>query len=174
MSRSAEHPLVLDGPDRLRDLLAERGGRAPAAEALAAALAAGGTRLVAAPVGTDPAALHLPDPVAAVVLPDRTGGPTAVHAAALLVEAGVPVVVTVACADRNRVAIEGALAACADIGVAGVLCVEGEHGPGTVHDLAPADVAVLARRAGLLALALEPLPGADAVVAVEALAGGTR
>ncbi|HTJ37294.1 MAG TPA: hypothetical protein VL738_29040 [Dactylosporangium sp.] len=61
------------------------------------------------------------------------------------------------CRDRNRVALEGELAACADAGVAGVHCVTGDH-PALGHrpdaagvfDVDSIGLVALARDAGLL------------------------
>ncbi|MFT4210536.1 MAG: methylenetetrahydrofolate reductase C-terminal domain-containing protein, partial [Microbacterium sp.] len=88
------------------------------------------------------------------------------HRAAAAVAAGVPVVVELGGRDRNRVAIEGELAALADAGAAGVVIAAGE-GP-AVDDLSPERIAALVDRAGLLALrrdaagALRPFVATDA------------
>jgi 5,10-methylenetetrahydrofolate reductase len=49
------------------------------------------------------------------------------YRAKILAEEGVPAWPGVNCRDRNRVALEGELAACHDVGVAGVHCVTGDH-----------------------------------------------
>lgn len=60
------------------------------------------------------------------------------HRAATLQRAGLAVWSGLTCRDRNRVALEGELAALADLGVAGVHCVTGDH-PARGHrpDAAP-------------------------------------
>lgn len=86
------------------------------------------------------------------------------HKALLLAEAGARVIAGVTCRDRNRVAIEGELAALADLGVSGILAVTGDHPASTalpdahpVFDLDSTRVAALARRAGLfVAVAEQP------------------
>lgn len=62
---------------------------------------------------------------------DRVQFPPA-HRAAALQRAGLAVWSGLNCRDRNRVALEGELAALADVGVAGVHCVTGDH-PGRGH-----------------------------------------
>ncbi|WP_307874982.1 methylenetetrahydrofolate reductase [Frankia nepalensis] len=49
------------------------------------------------------------------------------YRARLLAEEGVPAWVGINCRDRNRVAIEGEIAACVDAGAVGVHCVTGDH-----------------------------------------------
>lgn len=49
------------------------------------------------------------------------------YRASLIQEAGVDVWTGLNCRDRNRVALEGELAALAEVGVAGVHCVTGDH-----------------------------------------------
>ncbi|MBN9175790.1 MAG: methylenetetrahydrofolate reductase C-terminal domain-containing protein [Microbacterium sp.] len=86
------------------------------------------------------------------------------HKALLLVAAGARVISGITCRDRNRVAIEGELAALADLGVSGILAVTGDHPATTalrdadpVFDLDSTRVAALARRAGLfVAVAEQP------------------
>ncbi|AUG29044.1 methylenetetrahydrofolate reductase C-terminal domain-containing protein [Microbacterium hominis] len=86
------------------------------------------------------------------------------HKALVLGGAGATVIAGITCRDRNRVAIEGELAALADLGVAGVLAVTGDHPASTalphaqpVFDLDSTRVAALARRAGLfVAVAEQP------------------
>ncbi|PWJ53989.1 Methylenetetrahydrofolate reductase [Quadrisphaera granulorum] len=95
------------------------------------------------------------------------------HTALLLAGTGATVLSALTCRDRNRVALEGELAALADIGVAGVLAVTGDHSssaglPGTsrigtttatmtepVFDLDSPRLAALARRAGLFVAVVE-------------------
>jgi 5,10-methylenetetrahydrofolate reductase len=79
------------------------------------------------------------------------------YRAALIRDAGLAPWPGVNCRDRNRVAIEGELAALAHVGVAGVHCVTGDH-PNTgsrpdaapVFDLDSTEVTALASAAGLL------------------------
>ncbi|WP_157488660.1 methylenetetrahydrofolate reductase C-terminal domain-containing protein [Pseudofrankia sp. DC12] len=49
------------------------------------------------------------------------------YRARLLADAGVPAWVGINCRDRNRVAIEGEIAACLDAGAVAVHCVTGDH-----------------------------------------------
>src|SRR5258708_4927922 len=80
------------------------------------------------------------------------------YQARLLADEGVTAWAGINCRDRNRVAIEGEIAACADAGVAGVHCVTGDH-PGTGHrpdaaavfDLDSIELVGLASTAGALA-----------------------
>lgn len=80
------------------------------------------------------------------------------YRALLLRDSGLAVWAGVNCRDRNRVALEGELAALADAGAAAVHCVTGDH-PAVGHrpDAAPVfdvdstQLASLARDAGLLA-----------------------
>jgi methylenetetrahydrofolate reductase (NADPH) len=75
----------------------------------------------------------------------------------LLADAGVTAWAGVNCRDRNRVALEGEIAACADAGAAGVHCVTGDH-PATGHrpdaaavfDLDSVGLIELARSSGAL------------------------
>jgi len=86
------------------------------------------------------------------------------HKALLLAAAGSRVVAGLTCRDRNRVALEGELAALADLGVSGVLAVTGDHPASTalpqaqpVFDLDATRLTALARRAGLfVAVAEQP------------------
>jgi 5,10-methylenetetrahydrofolate reductase len=80
------------------------------------------------------------------------------YRAALMAREGVRVWMGVTARDRNRVALEGEFAALADIGVAGVHCVTGDHtfsgdrpDAQPVFDLESTSMLPLARRAGLLA-----------------------
>jgi 5,10-methylenetetrahydrofolate reductase len=75
----------------------------------------------------------------------------------LLADAGIPGWAVINCRDRNRVAIEGEIAACVDAGVVGLHCVTGDH-PSTGHrpdvravfDLDSVEVIELARPYGVL------------------------
>jgi 5,10-methylenetetrahydrofolate reductase len=75
----------------------------------------------------------------------------------LLADAGVAGWAGISCRDRNRVALEGEIAACADAGAAGVHCVTGDH-PDTGHrpdaaavfDLDSVGLVELARSSGTL------------------------
>lgn len=105
------------------------------------------------------------------------------HKALLLSDAGARVIAGVTCRDRNRVAIEGELAALADLGVAGILAVTGDHPASTalpdarpVFDLDSTRVAALARRAGLFVAVAEqpaapPIAYRPARLALKAQAG---
>ena len=79
------------------------------------------------------------------------------YRAMLVQQAGVPAWSGLTSRDRNRVALEGELAALAHVGVAGVHCVTGDHpltgsrpDAAPVFDLDSTQVAALAARAGLL------------------------
>ena len=79
------------------------------------------------------------------------------YRAMLVQQAGVPAWVGLNCRDRNRVALEGELAALAHLGVAAVHCVTGDH-PASGHrpdaqpvfDLESHELVALARAAGLV------------------------
>jgi methylenetetrahydrofolate reductase (NADPH) len=79
------------------------------------------------------------------------------YRARLLADAGIPTWAGINCRDRNRVAIEGEIAACVDAGVVGLHCVTGDH-PQTGHradampvfDLDCVDVVELGRDRGVL------------------------
>jgi hypothetical protein len=79
------------------------------------------------------------------------------YRARLLAEEGIPGWAGINCRDRNRVAIEGEIAACVDAGVVGLHCVTGDH-PSTGHrpdaqpvfDLDCVEVIELARPSGAL------------------------
>ena len=80
------------------------------------------------------------------------------YRAKLLVDAGFPVWAGINCRDRNRVAIEGEIAACLEAGAIGVHCVTGDHtrlghrpDAHAVFDLDCIDVVGLARRWGVFA-----------------------
>jgi 5,10-methylenetetrahydrofolate reductase len=79
------------------------------------------------------------------------------YRAGLIRASGVDVWTGLNCRDRNRVALEGELAALADVGVAGVHCVTGDHtltgdrpDAAPVFDLDSTELAALARSAGHL------------------------
>jgi 5,10-methylenetetrahydrofolate reductase len=79
------------------------------------------------------------------------------YRARLLADEGIPGWAGINCRDRNRVAIEGEIAACVDAGVVGLHCVTGDH-PSTGHrpdaqpvfDLDCIEVIELARLSGAL------------------------
>jgi 5,10-methylenetetrahydrofolate reductase len=79
------------------------------------------------------------------------------YRARLLADAGIRAWAGISCRDRNRVAIEGEIAACVDAGVTGVHCVTGDH-PVSGHrpdaqpvfDLDCVDVAALVATTGVL------------------------
>jgi 5,10-methylenetetrahydrofolate reductase len=79
------------------------------------------------------------------------------YRASLIRASGVDVWTGLNCRDRNRVALEGELAALADVGVAAVHCVTGDHtltgdrpDAAPVFDLDSTELASLARTAGHL------------------------
>jgi methylenetetrahydrofolate reductase (NADPH) len=87
------------------------------------------------------------------------------------------------CRDRNRVALEGELAALADLGVGGVHCVTGDHtrtghrpDAAPVFDLESTELVALARERGLTTSVAEspaspPVADRPARVAIKARAG---
>lgn len=84
------------------------------------------------------------------------------YRASLVQRAGLAPWAGINCRDRNRVAIEGELAALAHAGVAGVHCVTGDHpasgsrpDAAAVFDLDSTEVAALARAVGVLASVAE-------------------
>ncbi|MFB2597607.1 methylenetetrahydrofolate reductase C-terminal domain-containing protein [Herbiconiux sp. P17] len=87
------------------------------------------------------------------------------YRAQLLQNEGLAVWTGLNCRDRNRVALEGELAGLADVGVAGVHCVTGDHtATGNRHDALPVfdldstQLTALARQAGhLVSVAEAPL-----------------
>jgi methylenetetrahydrofolate reductase (NADPH) len=96
------------------------------ADLVAPPLSADGVRACAAEIaGFADACLTGDHPGARVQFPPS-------YRARLLAGEGVTAWAGINCRDRNRVAIEGEIAACADAGVAGVHCVTGDH-PGTGH-----------------------------------------
>jgi methylenetetrahydrofolate reductase (NADPH) len=103
------------------------------ADLVARALSADGVRACAAEIaGSADACLTGDHPGARVQFPPS-------YQARLLADEGVTAWAGINCRDRNRVAIEGEIAACADAGVAGVHCVTGDH-PGAGHRLDAAAV----------------------------------
>jgi 5,10-methylenetetrahydrofolate reductase len=121
------------------------------ADLVAPALSADGVRACAAEiVGFADACLTGDHPGARIQFPPS-------YRARLLADEGVTAWAGINCRDRNRVAIEGEIAACADAGVAGVHCVTGDH-PGTGHrpdaaavfDLDSIELVELARTAAAL------------------------
>jgi 5,10-methylenetetrahydrofolate reductase len=91
------------------------------ADLVAPALSADGIRACAAEVaGFADACLTGDHPGSRVQFPPS-------YQARLLAGEGVPAWPGVNCRDRNRVALEGELAACADAGAVGVHCVTGDH-----------------------------------------------
>ncbi len=79
------------------------------------------------------------------------------YRAHLIQSAGLPVWTGLNCRDRNRVALEGELAALAEVGVAGIHCVTGDHtltgsrpDAAPVFDLDSTELAALASAAGVL------------------------
>ena len=75
----------------------------------------------------------------------------------LLADAGVAAWAGINCRDRNRVALEGEIAACADAGATGVHCVTGDHpaaghrpDAAAVFDLDSVELIELARSSGAL------------------------
>jgi methylenetetrahydrofolate reductase (NADPH) len=121
------------------------------ADLVAPPLSADGIRACAAELaGFADAALSGDHPGARVQFPPS-------YRARLLAAEGVAAWAGVNCRDRNRTALLGELAACADAGVAGVHCVTGDHpatgeGPGAapVFDLDSVSLVELARPTGAL------------------------
>lgn len=146
--------------------------RRPAADAFALRVRAGGVITADLPVrGADTAVLAEAGArlsgLTAVIAGEPPGlrdalSPT--HKALVLGGAGATVIVGVTCRDRNRVALEGELAALADLGAPGILAVTGDHPASTalpaaepVFDLDSTRLAALGRRAGLfVAVAEQP------------------
>jgi methylenetetrahydrofolate reductase (NADPH) len=120
------------------------------ADLVAPALSADGVRACAAEIaGFADACLTGDHPGARIQFPPS-------YRARLLADEGVTAWAGINCRDRNRVALEGEIAACADAGVAGVHCVTGDH-PGTGHraaaavfDLDSIELVALARTAAAL------------------------
>ena len=118
---------------------AEAWPRSPAAAAFIAAAATRPvvvTDLVAPPLSADgvrACAAELAGFADACLIGDHPGArvqfPSS-YRARLLADAGVAGWAGINCRDRNRVALEGEIAACADAGVAGVHCVTGDHPAG--------------------------------------------
>jgi methylenetetrahydrofolate reductase (NADPH) len=96
------------------------------ADLIAPALSADGVRACAAEIaGFADACLTGDHPAARVQFPPS-------YRARLLADEGVPAWAGINCRDRNRVAIEGEIAACVDAGVTGMHCVTGAH-PASGH-----------------------------------------
>ncbi len=163
------------GAAGMRELLATR--RIVVADLPARALSADGIREAAGILrGTVDAALAGDSGAERVQFPPA-------YRAHLLREAGLAVWTGLNCRDRNRVALEGELAALADVGVAGVHCVTGDHTltgdrPDAlpVFDLDSTRLAALARAAGHLVSVAEsplspPVAGRPARLAEKARAG---
>ncbi|MET3768961.1 5,10-methylenetetrahydrofolate reductase [Marisediminicola sp. UYEF4] len=145
------------GATRLRGILAQRAivvADFPARALDAASIAACGAALA----GTVDAVLAGDAPSARVQFSPS-------YRAHLIRRTGLEVWTGLNCRDRNRVAIEGELAGLADVGVAGVHCVTGDHtltgarpDAAPVFDLDSTRVAALARTAGhLVSVAESPL-----------------
>lgn len=84
------------------------------------------------------------------------------YRAHLIARAGVAPMIGLNCRDRNRVALEGELAGLADVGVAAVHCITGDHtqtgsrpDAQPVFDLDSTELAALARAAGHLVTVAE-------------------
>jgi 5,10-methylenetetrahydrofolate reductase len=149
-------------------------GTGPRTPAAAAFLAAAATRkvvvadLVAPPASPDgrraadatrACAAQLTGLADAALIGDHPGARVQFppsYRARLLADEGLTAWAGINCRDRNRAAIEGELAACADAGVAGLHCVTGDHparggGSGAaVFDLDSIGLVELARRTGAL------------------------
>lgn len=193
LSSLAFSPAEIDPPENARDSgdALPVAPRRPAAEAFAARVAEGAVITADLPVLAADAGIvaeagaRLRDLTA--VVPGEPPGlrdalsPT--HRALLLVSAGATVIAGITCRDRNRVAIEGELAALADLGAAGVLAVTGDHPSSTalreaqpVFDLDSTRLTALVRRAGLFAAVVEhpaapPVSFRPARLALKAQAG---
>jgi hypothetical protein len=132
LARAAAHPVVV-------------------ADLVAPPLSADGIRACAAELaGFADAVLTGDHPAARVQFPPS-------YRVRLLADAGVSGWAGVNCRDRNRVALEGEIAACADAGAAGVHCVTGDHPVGghrpdaaAVFDLDSVGLVQLARSSGAL------------------------
>lgn len=175
---SAAAEFEMEGPDRLAD---RRGtlGRTAEAESFATRLVAGGVVTVSLPSGVasaralDRAARELSPVTDAIVIGEAHGSASSSpsHRAWLLRAGGSGVIVALSCRERNRVALEGELAALADIGVDAILALTGGLPEGAaparaahsaVLDLDAARLARLARRAGhLVGAAGSSLPRSD-------------
>lgn len=146
--------------------------RGAAAHAFAALVDAGGVITADLPIrSADPAMIteagaRLRELTAVIAgePPSQRDALSPTHKALLLTAAGARVLAGVTCRDRNRVALEGELAALADLGVSGVLAVTGDHPASTalpqaqpVFDLDATRLAALGQRAGLfVAVAEQP------------------
>jgi methylenetetrahydrofolate reductase (NADPH) len=96
----------------------------------------------------------------AVLVEEEPGGTSAVLRAAALAADGVAVSCVLPLHDRNRVAVEGDLAALAHLGATSVV-VDAAGGPRL--DLEPADVVPLAERVGLTVTVRAPAPSGAAL-----------
>jgi methylenetetrahydrofolate reductase (NADPH) len=133
------------------------------ADLVAPPLSADGIRACAAEVaGFADACLTGDHPGARVQFPPS-------YRARLLAEEGVPAWAGINCRDRDRVALEGELAACADAGAVGVHCVTGDHPSAGYHSADgryPAATAVFDLDSiGLVALARSVAAATGAVTA---------
>lgn len=142
-------PTVSTGSTRMRGLLATRA--IVVADFPAAALSASSIESCAAALRGSVDAVLAGDAGAA-----RVQFPPA-YRAHLIQSAGLEVWTGLNCRDRNRVALEGELAALAQLGVAGIHSVTGDHtltgsrpDAAPVFDLDSTELAALASRAGLL------------------------
>jgi 5,10-methylenetetrahydrofolate reductase len=137
------------GSERMDELLRERA--IVVADFPAAALSASSiAECAAAMVGSVDAVLAGDSGAERVQFPPA-------YRAHLIQSAGLPVWTGLNCRDRNRVALEGELAALALVGVAGIHCVTGDHtltgsrpDAAPVFDLDSTELAALASAAGLL------------------------
>lgn len=177
---SAAAEFEMEGPDRLAD---RRGtlGRTAEAESFATRLVAGGVVTVSLPSGVasaralDRAARELSPVTDAIVIGEAHGSASSSpsHRAWLLRAGGSGVIVALSCRERNRVALEGELAALADIGVDAILALTGGRPEGAASapdphsavvdlDLDAERLARLAHRAGhLVGAAGSALPHSD-------------
>jgi methylenetetrahydrofolate reductase (NADPH) len=133
-----------------REFLAKAAARpVVVADLVAPALSADGIRACAAEIaGFADACLTGDHPAARVQFPPS-------YRARLLADEGVPAWPGINCRDRNRVALAGEIAACADAGAVGVHCVTGDHpdaghrpDAAPVFDLDSVDLVALVRPAG--------------------------
>jgi 5,10-methylenetetrahydrofolate reductase len=142
-------PVASSGSTRMRELLARRSIVVvdfPAAALSAESIA----ECCAALAGSVDAVLAGDSGAARVQFPPA-------YRASLIQASGLAVWTGLTCRDRNRVALEGELAALAQLGVAGIHSVTGDHtltgsrpDAAPVFDLDSTELAALAHRAGLL------------------------
>ncbi|MBA8817493.1 5,10-methylenetetrahydrofolate reductase [Microbacterium halimionae] len=165
--------LAAGHPDGLRDLRADTGGQHAGAIRFAERLRSEWVvtadlmlRATDSSVVADTSA-RLASVLSAAVLGElATAGPTLApaHRAALIQASGLNVISALTCRDRNRVALEGELAALADVQVAAVLALTGDYPTrrdkdtsAAVFDLDSTRLAALAHRGGhLVAVAEQP------------------